>query len=384
MVSLSLSTVLLSCLWMCIVLIGNLNAQQQNGGGNLRLNPYTLQYLKQLLARGGYKGVSNVRTQQIKVPNNNIKFKALSLNPAFKGSANTKYNVKPVGVNPQLVKALYGSTFLKPSGGGKLAAPGKYTYAQIQPKQPRPTLPKLPNTSPQKKNPLILAVPNLGSMLYKYAKQQEVTQKQGPSPTSVNQNLYKMFGQMTYGPMPKPSNFPTSSAVYRNQQQSSGGYRPQVSSFPTGYGQAPSSQKAPSQSLSSFMKNTGFGGSSNPYKPQQQQQLPSYRPQPAQPSYNTPQPQQKKQPSYTQQPASYQANAQSYSQQQSPPVSYQQKAPQPMSYRPANIAQPQSRGFAAPVKQQAQQPQYSVPQSGSNGGGSGGYGQSSYQAPSCE
>ena len=190
-------------------------------GKRLNLNPYMLQYLKQLLTRSDL----NRAWQHKPTALNSVKLKAMSLNPRFQPKpmspnprlqpSNLKMN--PVHANPQLVSALYGSTFIQPSKGSPDA--GKYTFAQVQPS----AQPKSPTNRFQAP-----VSPNLGSMLYQYAKRQEVTQKQMPA---LNQNLYQMFGKMTYGPMPKPAGMsyrPPPSQGHQSGRQMTSQYQPAV------------------------------------------------------------------------------------------------------------------------------------------------------------
>ena len=156
----------------------------------LNLNPYMLQYLKQLLARSDL----NLSWQRNPTAPNQMKLKAMSLNPRLQ-PGNTK--TQSMNVNPHLVKALYGSTFIRPSAGSPDS--GKYAFAQVKSNAAQQN--QLANKYPTVATG---SSPNLGNMLYQYAKRQHVTQKQSPVP-AMNQNLYKMFGRMTYGPMPKPS-----------------------------------------------------------------------------------------------------------------------------------------------------------------------------------
>ena len=102
-----------------------------------------------------------------------------------------------MSVNPQLVNALYGSTFISPTKNEA----GKYSFAQISPQQRQQQqqvrqtyLPRAPVRNE-----------NLGGMLYKHAIDNQRTQKQSPNFANFNQNFYRMFAPNAYGPMPRPS-----------------------------------------------------------------------------------------------------------------------------------------------------------------------------------
>ena len=165
------------------------------------LNPYALQYLKQMLTRGGRFGEQAFKRR----PTLNLQQQQ---RPTV---ANPRMNLqKPhhrtAQINPQLVNALYGSTFISPTRNDA----GKYSYAQIQPQQRKPQqqMHRAPFRPQTNVHPVKAPQPslNLGGMLYKHAMENQIAKKQSP-PTfnNFNQNFYRMFAPTAYGPMPRPS-----------------------------------------------------------------------------------------------------------------------------------------------------------------------------------
>ena len=212
----------------------------QTQGRSIRINPYIMKYLQQMASHP-----TNFKHQQrhpylrqrqqlsIKHPSKGSKISLQSL------PSSSKLSIQPLGVKPLLMQPVYGQTYLnqKPAATsynnlpGQSAAQGKYTFAQA----------KRANTSNGKNvNQMLVALPNLGNLLYKYAQKQVATQK---IPV-YNQNLYHLFEGQT------PPTASSSTALSQQQAQKPSVYTQQQYS-------------SSNSKYASVMSNVNFGTNKN-------------------------------------------------------------------------------------------------------------------------